>query len=215
MPRLHLRSFGAYAALAILISYLMAGLYCLLSVFSWPETIAVGALHVMVSCGARLSSFLLDRPLLRYMLFVLAGSMIGLVGWAAFKGPFYPSFVLVAVGNVAWSASAWVILTFVFWERLMACGQYEQRAAIRRGDVLIVLLLPIVVAAVAGAVYAMTNSDSVSVAERVKDFSMVVAIGGFSGLLLALPLSCCSLIFSRNDDRPYLELHHKRDSKKE
>lgn len=215
MPRLHMRSFGAYAAFAIITGYLIAGLCFLLSAFTWTETIAVGGLHLMVSCGARLSSFSVDRPLLSYVLFVLAGSMIGLVGWAAFKGPFYPSFVLVAVGNVAWSASAWLILTFVFWKRLMVCGQCEQRAAIGTGDVLIVLMLPIVVGAVIGAVYAMTNSHSVSVGERVKDFSMVLAVGGFSGLFLALPLSCCALIFWGNDKRPYLELHEKRDSKKE
>jgi len=199
MPRSPARLLRAFLAISVPSCYWIAGLYCLLSLFRWHETVTIGVIHLLIFVVAQRIAYAYFKPLLFFMGLVFLGMLVILAVWIGWKGDIYGSFSLAAVGSIAWSITSWECITYLCYIRARQGRLHTAFSSITRADQLIVLMTPMIIAGIIGVIHAMTNS--VTVSDRLQDFLLVGELGVACGVFLALPWFSLPLILSGTPDR--------------
>lgn len=174
-------------AFVVPVCYGLIGLCCIWHDFSWYGTIAFGIAHVVGALGMYRTAQAPYNPIQSFVRFVLMGVLTFLA--VSFGGlpAVNHGFPFALVGSVAWSIVSWQSMACL---TLMHGGE----AAVGRVDPILILAVPIVVAAMLGGIFAITNTDSHLPAERIEDFWSVAKLGVACGVFLSIPWFCLRLL---------------------
>jgi hypothetical protein len=180
------------ASVAVLVPgcYLLVGLYCWSSDFSWYGTALAAINHILIFLAAQQFAPLYYRPIIFFVCFVCLGVLVFAAAWICWGGNVYRAFPLALAGSAAWSITSWICTTYLYFARTKAERLRAGSPRIAVADRFLVLLAPLVITAILGAIFAATDPDVRFFHDRVEDFFYVMELGIGCGLFLATPWFC-------------------------
>jgi hypothetical protein len=123
---------------------------------------------------------------------IFVGMILGTITWLVIRREIYFPFPYAVVGSVTWSIVSWQILVHqsIVGDRRDITGRTLSAISCTQGW--LVFCIPIALSVIVGIVHATTNSIDFS--DRFYDFALVLLLGSITGVLLALPVFCLSLL---------------------
>ncbi len=195
------RALPVVLAICVPCCYWAIGFYCLLFQFDWRGLVTLGIVHLVIFLVARRIARTYFKARALFVGVVFTGILAVLALWVGWKGAIYQSFSLAVVGSVSWSIASWACITSLGCIRAGPGRLHMALSTFTWRDQLLLLITPVVVAAVLGTVYAMTNS--VNVGDRLQDFFRVAILGVGCAGFLVLPWFVLRLILGGSIERPF------------
>ncbi len=182
--------FRAFVAILVPGCYLLTGLYCWLSDFSLYQTVIAGIIHVLIFLAAQRFTTLYYRPLIFFVGFVFLGLPIFATAWICWGENVYRAFPLALAGNTALSITSWICTTYLYFARTRIDRLHTRSPRIAIADQFLVLVVPLLITAILGAIFAVTDPYVRFLHDRVEDFFYVLELGIGCSLFLAIPWFC-------------------------
>jgi hypothetical protein len=173
--------------------YWLTGLYCLMSDFSWQQTIVLGVVHLLIFIAAQRVAVGYYTPMMYFACLIFLGLLTIMAAWIGWGRNIYRALPLAVVGSVAWAIVSWTCTAYLCSLRARKGKLRTSFPRITRADQFLVLAVPMLIAGIVGGIFAATNPDSRFLSERFEDFVNVGQLGVACGAFLALPWLCLPL----------------------
>lgn len=187
---------GRFMALAVPLCYALGAAYGLWSVFGVSGTVLFSVLHWVALLALEHVRQEPRDVVLHYVGCVLLSVVLFLAVWTVWLATWpgwdldrhvLSPFLVGLMGSVGWSLAAWQCITY--WRYIRTWGDTPVRRAFATflPDIILVLMAPTIVSGIVGAIYATTDPEALTLAERVADFFDVTLLGVACTVFLALP----------------------------